>query len=640
MNNIVSKFREEIRKALLCREVELKLLDLFSEGYLTGTVHTSIGQEITSVLISKYLKSSDYKFSNHRGHSHYLALTDDLEGMIMELLGKTKGCSGGVGGSQHLYNKEKNFFSNGIQGGMAPIAAGVAYKLKSTENISVIFIGDGTLGQGVLYESLNVSGIYDLPILFICEDNGMAQSTPTEFFKLNKLKNRVEGFSIRYDIASTDDWEELDKKLDASVSAVREGKPTFLHIKTRRLKSHSKGDDNRSDQEIKDLNDYDVLNCLMRDNETIREISDSIKSEVRVLVDTLMSEDDLKFVSRYEYVRNIDYNLESIEFFNRKVKDRLYEIIEGVLFNDGVFVGEDIRNRISENGKQYGGAFKVSLDLSDKYEKVINFPIAEQSIVGFATGYALAGGQAVSEIMFGDFMTLALDQIIQHISKIKTMYGTNISLPIVIRSPMGGRRGYGPTHSQSIERLFLGVEKVSCAFVNKYSPIDEIVKKYLEEGEPLILFEHKLNYSKKDFFELNENHRIKISDDFSRTIIISPLNKRPKYTVFTYGYSLELIEELLINNELDPEFEIVCPTVISPVNSLPLKKSVIKTGKLITFEEGSSNLSLGEAMISELCKSSVKFELVATIGNATTIPAAKDGETYLLDSYKDILKVL
>lgn len=640
MNNIVSKFREEIRKALLCREVELKLLDLFSEGYLTGTVHTSIGQEITSVLISKYLRSGDYKFSNHRGHSHYLALTDDLEGMIMELLGKAKGCSGGVGGSQHLYNKEKNFFSNGIQGGMAPIAAGVAYKLKSTENISVIFIGDGTLGQGVLYESLNVSGIYDLPILFICEDNGMAQSTPTEFFKLNKLKNRVEGFSIHYDIASTDDWEELDKKLDASVSAVREGQPTFLHIKTRRLKSHSKGDDNRSDQEIKDLNDYDVLNCLMRDNKSIREISDSIKSDVRVLVDTLLSEDDLKFVSRYEYVRNIDYNLESIEFLNRKVKDRLYEIIDGVLFNDGVFVGEDIRNRISENGKQYGGAFKVSLDLSDKYEKVINFPIAEQSIVGFATGYALAGGQAVSEIMFGDFMTLALDQIIQHISKIKTMYGANISLPLVIRAPMGGRRGYGPTHSQSIERLFLGIEKVSCAFVNKYSPIDEIVKKFLEEGEPLILFEHKLNYSKKDFFELNENHRIEISDDFSRTIIISPLNKRPKYTVFTYGYSLELIEELLINNELDPDFEIVCPTIISPVNSLPLKKSVIKTGKLITFEEGSSNLSLGEAMISELCKSSVKFELVATIGNATTIPAAKDGETYLLDSYKNILKVL
>ena len=119
------KFKEELKKAILIRTIEEKLLKLFEQGLLNGTVHTCIGQEFSSVAVSKYLKDSDFVVSNHRGHGHYIARTNDIRGLFLEVMGKKEGCSGGIGGSQHFANT--NYFSNGIQEGMTPIAAGFSF---------------------------------------------------------------------------------------------------------------------------------------------------------------------------------------------------------------------------------------------------------------------------------------------------------------------------------------------------------------------------------------------------------------------------------------------------------------------------------------------------------------------------------
>lgn len=115
----IKVFNNEIKKAILIREVEMSFLSLFEQGKLNGTVHTCIGQEFTGVFVSKYLTADDHVVTNHRGHGHYISKTGDIKGLVAELLGKEIGCSGGMGGSQHLYNK--NFLSNGIQGGMVTI---------------------------------------------------------------------------------------------------------------------------------------------------------------------------------------------------------------------------------------------------------------------------------------------------------------------------------------------------------------------------------------------------------------------------------------------------------------------------------------------------------------------------------------
>ncbi|MCX6208486.1 MAG: thiamine pyrophosphate-dependent enzyme [Bacteroidetes bacterium] len=139
-----------IKQALTIRRVEEKFLDLFSQGKLNGTVHTCVGQEFSAMAFAAQLEKRDFIFSNHRCHGHYMAFTDDVRGLLAELLGKASGTSGGIGSSQHLCRS--NFYSNGIQGGIVPVAAGYALGNKLNKNgaIGVVFIGDGTLGEGAL----------------------------------------------------------------------------------------------------------------------------------------------------------------------------------------------------------------------------------------------------------------------------------------------------------------------------------------------------------------------------------------------------------------------------------------------------------------------------------------------------------
>ena len=141
---------DDLKLGLKIRAVEEAFLDIFSKGLLSGTVHTCVGQELSAVAVSKYLQKNDYVFSNHRCHGHYIAFTNTYENLIDELLGKESGLSGGIGGSQHIAHN--NFFSNGPQGSLSPVAVGVAegLKRKSKKHISVCFIGDGTLGEGII----------------------------------------------------------------------------------------------------------------------------------------------------------------------------------------------------------------------------------------------------------------------------------------------------------------------------------------------------------------------------------------------------------------------------------------------------------------------------------------------------------
>ena len=134
----ITRYKKEIENAILIRLVEERLLSLFSEGVLNGTVHTAVGQEFTGVFISKYLQSNDFVTSNHRGHGHYLARFGNIRGLISEIMGKEQGISGGYGGSQHIV--DENYLSNGIQGGMLPIAAGVSFYFKRKKVTVFLFL--------------------------------------------------------------------------------------------------------------------------------------------------------------------------------------------------------------------------------------------------------------------------------------------------------------------------------------------------------------------------------------------------------------------------------------------------------------------------------------------------------------------
>ena len=183
-------------EALLIRRTEDKFLELFNQGKMNGTVHTSSGQEFSAIAFTEPLIDGDFIFSNHRCHGHYLARTKDLDGLIAELMGKESGTCGGIGSSQHLC--KKGFYSNGVQGGIVPVAAGMALAKKKDEgkSIGLVFIGDGTLGEGVVYESFNLCSLMEIPLLIVCENNLYAQSTKIADNLSGKILDRPKAFGI------------------------------------------------------------------------------------------------------------------------------------------------------------------------------------------------------------------------------------------------------------------------------------------------------------------------------------------------------------------------------------------------------------------------------------------------------------
>jgi TPP-dependent pyruvate/acetoin dehydrogenase alpha subunit len=238
------------RRMRFIRRFEESVLELFERGLLNGTTHACIGQEADAVAIIEHLGDDDQVFSNHRCHGHFLARTGDALGLMAEIMGKPEGVCGGVGGSQHLCGP--GFMSNGVQGGIVPNAAGIALaKQLDGVGLSVVFIGDGTLGEGATYETLNLASLWKLPLVVVLEDNGWAQSTPSSANLAGSIHDRFAAFGLPvFEIDSTD-VEELDAVAGrAMAEARRQEGPVAVVIHTYRLCHHSKNDDNRPADEV------------------------------------------------------------------------------------------------------------------------------------------------------------------------------------------------------------------------------------------------------------------------------------------------------------------------------------------------------------------------------------------------------
>lgn len=248
---------------LRIRLFEERALTEFSKGKLFGTTHTCIGQEADAVGVIGAMRRSDVVVSNHRGHGHYLAHGGDMRALAAELMGRATGVCGGVGGSQHLYFS--NFYSNGVQGGMLPTAAGVALSEKRSgrDSVVAVFLGDGTLGEGTVYEAINITSLWKLPVLFVVEDNGYAQSTPTALNLSGRIAARFDAFDVPVDELESTDVRAIRTLAQESIDTIRrQCAPRALVLHTYRLAPHSKGDDHRDPAEIERRRDLDPIRVL------------------------------------------------------------------------------------------------------------------------------------------------------------------------------------------------------------------------------------------------------------------------------------------------------------------------------------------------------------------------------------------
>ncbi len=246
--NILEAYFEMYR----VRVFEQNLLDLFSLGKLSGTTHTYSGQEAVGYSVISNLKENDFVFSNHRCHGHFLFKEKDPKGLLNEILGNEGGICQGYGGSQHLH--KNNFYSSGIQGGYASICTGIALNQKiniNSTDITCCFLGDGTFGEGALYESLNLSSLLSVPIIFVVENNQYAQTTPIKKNLSGDIAARFSSFNIKNkEFFSNNIFEFYDDVKEIIFNTRNTRQPYAMIFNTYRFNAHSKGDDFRLESEI------------------------------------------------------------------------------------------------------------------------------------------------------------------------------------------------------------------------------------------------------------------------------------------------------------------------------------------------------------------------------------------------------
>lgn len=595
-----------LEKAWLIRETETAFLRLFSEGRLNGTVHTCVGQEFSALAFAGQLGAGDFIFSNHRGHGHYLAFTDDLDGLVAELMGRCSGVCGGIGGSQHLCGG--GFFSNGIQGGIVPCAVGHALalpRLGVERAAGVVFIGDGTLGEGAVYESFNLMALLQVPLLVVCEDNGVAQSTPQEEVLRGSLTARARAFGLPVWEGSTDEPEQLLALAGQALDHVRAGSPGFFHVRTARLNAHSKGDDGRPAELVARLRDRDFLNRFERDQpdacsllreRVLQRVGEAIRraAEQPSLTATEYLPKPAAAPPRWQAHGWAAGDAE-------RLVTRLQQAWRAQMHSrsDIVLLGEDIRS-------PYGGAFKVTKGLSDDFpHRVINTPISEAGITGIGNGLALAGLRPVVEIMFGDFLTLALDQLVNHAAKFGEMYRGKAACPLIVRTPMGGGRGYGPTHSQSLEKLVAGTHGLLTVAFNVLQAPEPIVAAALRQSCPVVLIENKLDYGRRLAAPDLPGYAAKETVADFPALHLMPRQERPQATLVTYGGMvtavLEAVRELFSDHEI--LVDVVVLTRIGPPDCAPVCEAVRVSGCLITVEEGVLACGLGSEILAQVTES-------------------------------------
>jgi pyruvate/2-oxoglutarate/acetoin dehydrogenase E1 component len=260
-----------------------------------------------------------------------------------------------------------------------------------------------------------------------------------------------------------------------------------------------------------------------------------------------------------------------------------------------VLLGQDLLD-------PYGGAFKVTRGLSSAFpERVLSTPISEAGIVGAAAGMALRGLRPVVEIMFGDFLTLAADQLINHAAKYRWMYNDQVQVPMVVRTPMGGRRGYGPTHSQTLEKHFIGAPGLRVlAPAALGSPGDLLAETVLTSTDPVLFIENKLLYLEKlpGEAELSEFDLQQSGSTYLLAVRGAP---QPDVTVAAYGYMAHLARKLLLSLAYEAEIfvELVIPTCLSPLDMQPILGSLERSQRLITLEEGTFTLGWGAEVLAQ-----------------------------------------
>ena len=606
------QLKQLYQQLLYPRLIEEKMLILLRQGKISKWF-SGIGQEAIAVGATLAMQEDEWIMPLHRNLGVFTARGMPLSKLFMQWQGMQQGYSQGRERSFHFGTKEEHICGMishlGPQLAVADGAA-LAYKLKKEPKAVLAFSGEGGTSEGDFHEALNVAAVWDLPVIFLVENNGYALSTPThEQYRCISIADKAKGYGME---GITIDGNELltvyDTLKGVREYCIRNQKPYLVECVTFRMRGHEEASGVKyvptelfelwQQKDPVQLYEQFLINEQVLDEKELQSIREDLKQRIEeelALADegsTLIvnSADELDAVYATPTVSGLPVQPEGLPATEKRFVEAIREGLSQALEADDDLV--IMRQDIAE----YGGAFKVTEGLLALFgkERIRNTPICESAIVGAALGLSLEGKKAVMEMQFADFASVGFNQIVNNLAKIHYRWGQPVN--VVVRMPTGGGVGAGPFHSQSNEAWFVHTPGLKVVYPSTPADAKGLLIAAINDPNPVLFFEHKALYRSVSGPVADALYETAIGK--ARNVTIGN-----ELSVITYGMGVIWAEEYAAAHP-EISFDILDLRTLLPLDYEAIEASVKRTGKVLILHEDTLTGGIGAeiaAWIGENC---------------------------------------
>ena len=642
----------DLYKALIKpRIIEEKMLVLLRQGKIAKWF-SGIGQEAISVGVAMAMQREEYILPMHRNLGVFTVRDIPLNRLFSQFQGKPGGFTKGRDRSFHMGSREYKIV--GMISHLGPqlgVADGIALAdlITKKPHVTAVFTGDGGTSEGDFHESINVAAVWDLPVLFIIENNGYGLSTPSrEQFRCKQFIDKAIGYGIEGVRVDGNNILEVYDTVDRLTKSMRENpRPVLLECVTFRMRGHEEAsgtkyvpqelfDEWSKKDPIRNYEDYLLAEEII-DEDFVNMVRTEIKEEIEQGLEITFSEKDIEPDTALElkdiYKQNAVINIQpsSPAKTERRYLDAITDGMRQAMqrHDNLVIMGQDIAD--------YGGVFKATIGFADEFgkDRVRNTPICESAFVGAGLGLSINNYKSIVEMQFADFVTCGFNQIVNNLAKSHYRWGQNAD--VVVRMPTGAAVGAGPFHSQSTEAWFFHVPGLKIVYPAFPADAKGLLAASIEDPNPVLFFEHKALYRSISEEIYNDYYTTEIG----KARLVTEGND---VSIITYGLGVHWALEALKEN---PEIsaDLVDLRTLLPWDRETVLNSVKKTGKVIILHEDTLTGGIGgeiTAVIAEQCFSFLDAPPVRIGSLDTPVPMSAALEWNFLpkDRFKEALKKL
>lgn len=614
------------------RMIEEKMLILLRQGKI-GKWFSGIGQEAISVGSAMAMNNEEYILPMHRNLGVFTSREVPLDRLLAQFQGKAIGFTKGRDRSFHFGTQEYKII--GMISHLGPqmaLADGIALAdvLENKNKATLVFTGDGATSQGDFHEAINVAAVWNLPVIFIIENNGYGLSTPvSEQYKCERLADRGIGYGIESMQIDGNNILEVYETISRYTEEIRKNpRPILIECMTFRMRGHEEASGTKyvpkelfeiwAEKDPVDNFERYLIEQEIIDEDFANDIRYQFKKEIDHAIEIAFSEPDIVPDTATELNdMYAPYNYEEIKpTSNNKTEKRYLDAISDTLkqgmerHNNFVLMGQDIA--------EYGGAFKITQGFVEQFGKarVRNTPLCESAIVGTALGLSINGYKAMMEMQFADFVTEGFNQIINNLAKTHYRWGQNAD--VIIRMPTGAGTGAGPFHSQSNEAWFTKTPGLKVVYPAFPSDAKGLLAAAIEDPNPVMYFEHKYLYR-----GISEE----IFDDYY-TIEIGKakiIQEGSTISIITYGLGVHWAIDYAKRNP-SISIDIIDLRSLQPWDKATVEASVKKTGRALILHEDTLSNGFGAeiaAHIAEHCFKYLDAPVIRCASLDTAIPMSK-----------------